>query len=65
MPDIKYLLDQAKKNAETWKDYKETEKDKKIYSNKRVFSDEPKKTLPESDSNSDIDECVTKPPSLL
>ena len=49
MPDIKYLLDQAKQNAETWKYYKETEKDMKIYSNKRVFSDEPKKALPESD----------------
>ena len=67
MPNIKSLLNPANKNAEEWKNYKETEKDKEIYTKKRVFTDETNKANLENENSDDSDldtEFVNEPPKL-
>lgn len=68
MPNLKVLLDQANQNADTWKGYLETEKDREIYSRNKKFDENDllKSLENESDDSSDIDldDCVTEPPKL-
>lgn len=67
MPNLKTLLNQANKNAEEWKNYKETEKDKEIYTKKRVFTNETNMANLEDKNSDDSDldtEFVNQPPKL-
>lgn len=60
-------MNQANKNAEEWKNYKETEKDKEIYTKKRVFTDETNMANLEDENSDDSDldtEFVNQPPKL-